>query len=86
MDITKLSSPINTPNQSHDLAHDLIYTDWTLIESQFDPAQLHSRETVFAIGNDYMGTRGSFEEGYSDALPDTLVHGYMTIYQESIPN
>ncbi len=62
---------MNTPNQSHDLIH----TDWTLIESQFDPAQLHSRETVFAIGNGYMGTRGSFEEGYPDAWPATLVHG-----------
>jgi beta-phosphoglucomutase len=71
MDITKLPNIMNTPKQSHDL----IYTDWTLIESQFDPAQLHSRETIFAIGNGYMGTRGSFEEGYPDAWPATLVHG-----------
>ena len=62
---------MNTPTRSHNL----IYTDWTLIEPQFDPAQLHSRETVFAIGNGYMGTRGSFEEGYPDAWPATLVHG-----------
>ncbi len=55
--------------------HDLIYTDWMLIESQFDPAQLRSRETVFTIGNGYLGTRGIFEEGYPDALPATLVHG-----------
>ena len=53
----------------------LIYTDWTLTESQFDPEQLHSRETVFTIGNGYLGTRGSFEEGYPHALPTTLVHG-----------
>jgi beta-phosphoglucomutase len=53
----------------------LIYTDWTLIESQFDPDQLHARETVFTIGNGYLGTRGSFEEGYPQALPATLVHG-----------
>jgi len=66
---------MNTSKQSQDLTHDLIYTDWTLIEPQFDPAQLHSRETVFAIGNGYMGTRGSFEEGYPDAWPATLVHG-----------
>jgi beta-phosphoglucomutase len=54
---------------------DLIYTDWTLTESQFDPEQLHSRETVFTIGNGYLGTRGSFEEGYPHAFPTTLVHG-----------
>ncbi len=65
---------MNSP-QCHDLAHDLIYTDWTLIEPQFDPALLHVRETVFTIGNGYLGTRGSFEEGYPGALPATLVHG-----------
>jgi beta-phosphoglucomutase len=54
---------------------DLIYTDWTLIEPQFDPEKLHARETVFTIGNGYLGTRGSFEEGYPNALPATLIHG-----------
>jgi beta-phosphoglucomutase len=54
---------------------DLIYTNWTLIEPQFDPEKLHSRETVFTIGNGYLGTRGSFEEGYPNALPATLIHG-----------
>jgi beta-phosphoglucomutase len=53
----------------------LIYTNWTLIESQFDPEQLHARETVFTIGNGYLGTRGSFEEGYPGSLPATLLHG-----------
>jgi trehalose/maltose hydrolase-like predicted phosphorylase len=48
--------------------HDLIYTDWTLIEPEFDPAKLRARETVFTIGNGYLGTRGSFEEGYPNAL------------------
>ncbi|WP_373540992.1 beta-phosphoglucomutase [Chamaesiphon sp.] len=53
----------------------LTYTDWTLTESQLDPEQLRARETVFTIGNGYLGTRGSFEEGYPKALPATLVHG-----------
>jgi beta-phosphoglucomutase len=54
---------------------DLIYTDWTLIEPEFDPAKLRARETVFTIGNGYLGTRGSFEEGYPNALPITLING-----------
>ena len=66
----KTSSSPDLPNSPN-----LIYTDWTLTESQFDPEQLHSRETVFTIGNGYLGTRGSFEEGYPHALPTTLVHG-----------
>jgi beta-phosphoglucomutase len=52
-----------------------IYTDWTLIENQFDPNQVHQRETVFTIGNGYMGTRGTFEEGYTRASSVTLIHG-----------
>ncbi|MEH2206955.1 MAG: beta-phosphoglucomutase [Nostoc sp.] len=52
-----------------------IYTDWILIENQFDPEQLHSKETVFTIGNGYLGSRGSFEEGYPHALPATFIHG-----------
>ncbi len=61
---------MNTPSTDN-----LIYTDWTAIEPQFNPAHLRSRETVFTIGNGFVGTRGSFEEGYPDALPATLVHG-----------
>ncbi|MBW4613232.1 MAG: beta-phosphoglucomutase [Desmonostoc vinosum HA7617-LM4] len=51
------------------------YTDWTLVETEFDPDQLHSRETVFTIGNGYLGTRGSFEEGYARALSATFIYG-----------
>jgi beta-phosphoglucomutase len=53
----------------------LQYTDWTLTETAFEPPQLQTRETVFTIGNGYLGTRGSFEEGYPHASPATLVHG-----------
>ncbi|MBD2497350.1 beta-phosphoglucomutase [Nostoc sp. FACHB-280] len=52
-----------------------IYTDWTLTETQFDPEQLHSRETIFTIGNGYLGTRGCFEREYPGALPATFIHG-----------
>jgi len=57
--------------------------DWTIIEtteSEFNATQLHHKETVFALGNGYLGTRGSFEEGYLGASPATLIHG---IYDEA---
>jgi kojibiose phosphorylase len=57
----------------------LTYTDWTVRETQFDPDRFRSRETVFTIGNGYLGTRGSFEEGSSRALPATFIHG---VYDE----
>jgi kojibiose phosphorylase len=51
------------------------YTDWAVIETQFDPTQLHHKETVFNLGNGYLGTRGSFEEGYPGAMSATLING-----------
>jgi kojibiose phosphorylase len=51
------------------------YTDWILTETQFNPEYLHSRETIFTIGNGYLGTRGTFEEGYPHALSATFIHG-----------
>ncbi|HEY9807740.1 MAG TPA: beta-phosphoglucomutase [Halomicronema sp.] len=48
---------------------------WSIVESEFLPRQLHSKETLFTIGNGYLGTRGSFEEGYPGAMPATLVNG-----------
>jgi kojibiose phosphorylase len=54
---------------------DFIYTDWVLIENQFNPDELHTRETIFTIGNGYLGTRGSFEESYPRTLSATFIHG-----------
>ena len=50
-------------------------TDWTVIDTQFDFSELHHKETVFTLGNGYLGTRGTFEEGYPGACPATLIHG-----------
>ncbi len=50
-------------------------TGWTITETEFDPARLHHQETVFTLGNGYLGTRGALEEGYPGARPATLIHG-----------
>ena len=49
--------------------------DWFVTEETFIPEDLLYKETVFTLGNGYLGTRGSFEEGYPGALPATLIHG-----------
>ncbi|NJL65468.1 MAG: beta-phosphoglucomutase [Methylacidiphilales bacterium] len=54
---------------------DFIYTDWSLIETRFDPEKIHHRETVFTIGNGYLGTRGTFEESYPRATNATILQG-----------
>lgn len=49
--------------------------DRTVIETEFDPSRLHLQETVFSLGNGYLGTRGAFEEGYPGGWPATLING-----------
>jgi beta-phosphoglucomutase len=53
----------------------LLYQDWLLIETQFAPDQLNYKETVFTIGNGYLSTRGSLEEGYPASNAATLING-----------
>lgn len=48
---------------------------WEVTERAFNPESLHHYETLFTIGNGYLGTRGTFEEGYEGDMPATLVHG-----------
>jgi trehalose/maltose hydrolase-like predicted phosphorylase len=48
---------------------------WEIVEDSFDPQRLHHHETVFTLGNGYLGTRGTFEEGYPGAWPATLING-----------
>jgi trehalose/maltose hydrolase-like predicted phosphorylase len=48
---------------------------WEITEFPFQPEKLNHYETLLTIGNGYLGTRGSFEEGYPGDIPATLVHG-----------
>ena len=48
---------------------------WLVRELAFDPARQHHKETVFAVGNGYLGTRGTFEEGYPNDRQATLING-----------
>ena len=49
--------------------------DWSVIETNFSPEQLHHSETIFTIGNGYMGTRGVFEEAFPGEVRSTFLHG-----------
>jgi beta-phosphoglucomutase len=46
---------------------------WTVVESKLDDRQASA--TLFTIGNGYLGTCGSLEEGYPSQHPVTLIHG-----------
>lgn len=49
--------------------------DWFIVDEDFDPERQHQMETIFTIGNGYMGTRGTFEEGYPGDWRATFVRG-----------
>jgi kojibiose phosphorylase len=62
---------------------------WCIEEHAFDAQKLHSRETLYTIGNGYFGTRGTFEEGYPKATPGTLLFGVfddVAIAKEELAN
>ncbi|MDQ3249648.1 MAG: beta-phosphoglucomutase, partial [Chloroflexota bacterium] len=48
---------------------------WSVTETRFEAHRQHHWETVLTIGNGYVGTRGSLEEGLPGNKPATLVHG-----------
>lgn len=49
---------------------------WKVVTHEFKPEDKRLQESMTAIGNDYMGMRGNFEEGYSaDSLQGTYLAG-----------
>ncbi len=48
---------------------------WSLTEASFSPEQLHHSETIFTIGNGYLGSRGVFEEAFPGEVRSTFLHG-----------
>lgn len=48
---------------------------WQIVEERFDPQQQAHHETIFTIGNGYLGTRGAFEEFTPGEKRATFVHG-----------
>lgn len=49
---------------------------WKIIEEDFNPEYALVSESIFSLGNEYMGLRGYFEEGYSgNRLQGSYVNG-----------
>jgi alpha,alpha-trehalose phosphorylase len=51
--------------------------EWGIAETRYDTEGLGQRETVFAVGNGYLGLRGNHEEGDAEAYAHgTFVNGF----------
>jgi maltose phosphorylase len=61
-----------------------ITDSWRVIEEGFDADYGQVAESIFSLGNEYMGVRGYFEEGYSG---QSLIGSYFNgIYEEQKQN
>lgn len=57
---------------------------WRIVEEGFDPERNRVSESIFSLGNEYMGVRGYPEEGYGG---DTLLGSYFNgLFEESKVN
>ena len=49
--------------------------DWVLVEEGFTPTREHEVESLFTIGNGYIGSRAALAEGSSLSAPETFIAG-----------
>jgi alpha,alpha-trehalose phosphorylase len=49
---------------------------WRLTESFYDSTDLGTTETLFAVGNGYLGMRGNVEEGHDSHSHGTFINGF----------
>ncbi|HEY0217003.1 MAG TPA: glycosyl hydrolase family 65 protein, partial [Cellulomonas sp.] len=70
MNPTSLFTP--DPIDRHRFPHD----EWRLRETRHDASDLGRTETLFAIGNGYLGMRGNVEEGRDSHSHGTFVNGF----------
>ncbi|MGI9084629.1 MAG: glycoside hydrolase family 65 protein [Aeromicrobium sp.] len=49
---------------------------WRLVEQNFSDENLGSTETIFALGNGYLGMRGNVEEGRDSHSHGTFINGF----------
>lgn len=49
---------------------------WRLVETHFDASDLGTTETLFSVGNGYLGLRGNVEEGHDGHAFGTFINGF----------
>jgi len=54
----------------------IIPDEWSIIENKFDKTRVKASESIFSLGNGYMGQRANFEEDYSgESLQGSYIGG-----------
>lgn len=61
--------------------HQFPLDEWALVEAHFDAEQQGLVETLFSVGNGYLGMRGNLEEGRDGYMYGTFVNGFHETWQ-----
>lgn len=60
---------------------------WSVTESHFMEKKYKLNETIFSLGNGYLGVRGGFEEGFSGSqMNGTYINGFYEEYPFDYPD
>jgi alpha,alpha-trehalose phosphorylase len=59
--------------------------EWNMVEKQFMPELLQQGETMFTVGNGYLGMRGTFEEGGPIGQNGTFINGFYEAWEILYP-
>lgn len=60
-------------------------TAWQYVEDRLIPQWASWRASLFTIGNGFLGTRGTFEEGFAGQQPATFIHGLFVTPPGELP-
>ena len=55
--------------------------EWRLVEKNINPADLGTTETLFSVGNGYLGMRGNVDEGRDSYSHGTFINGFHETWQ-----
>jgi len=66
------------------LSNILSKSEWLVEEKGFNIQNLNVNETLFTVGNGYLGTRGSLEEGIKGELPGNFIAGIFDHYDSMV--
>lgn len=53
------------------------YREWSLDEEAYSEENNQRSESIFALGNGYIGMRGNFEEGYHGSSGSSVISNYL---------
>ncbi|MEK3772410.1 beta-phosphoglucomutase [Paenibacillus sp. FSL R5-0887] len=61
------------------------YREWSLDEEAYSEENNQRSESIFALGNGYIGMRGNFEEGYHGSSGSSVTGNYLNGFFDSEP-